>query len=102
MSDSKVTVVVAWAVETVVFDGRSYAADLGARPGVRKASEARACIWLNRASPADVECAKTYAAKENTKRSEGEGPISVFVYPTSEKNPLDRARREVLLGKVAA
>lgn len=95
MSKETKTIVVAWTVESRVFDGRPFAADLGARPGLKTIREGRACIWRNRGSEADVVKARAYAETENTKRGEGEGPILVFIYPTSEKEPLDRARREV-------
>ncbi len=87
-----VTIVVAWTVEEHVYDGKPYAADMGQRPGMRVERQGRAAVWLRQGTKADVRKAKEYAAKE----SGAERTMHVFVYPTTEQEPLERARRDVL------
>jgi len=87
----QVICVVAWTAEdfAVVRERR---ADLGERPELRAVTVGRAAMWLNRATPADVAKARDYA-----ERGTGDGtPMVVFTYPVTEKDPLGRARREVL------
>ena len=85
-------IVVAWAVEEHIYDGRPYAADLGQRPGMRVERRGHAVVWLRKGTKADVQKAKEYAAKE----SDAEQTMHVFVYPAHERFPLERARRDVL------
>ena len=80
-------IVIAWTVTEHVYDGRPYARDLGARPGMRQVRVGKACMWLNRGTTDDLKKAKAYAAVENA---------MVFCYPPSERAPLARARREAV------
>jgi hypothetical protein len=79
--------VVAWRT-TEVEVVRARRTDLGERPITRAVEVGHAAVWLNRATPADVEKARVFAAQEEGRR--------VFCYPTSERDPLGRARKEVL------
>jgi nitrous oxide reductase accessory protein NosL len=84
-----VTVVLAKAEQTALeptgrmvrFDGVNY------RPEMRAAWEAKALVWLRRASPADVEKARDYAKKEGYR---------VFTFDPKEREPLEKAREAVL------
>lgn len=51
------------------------------------APAARAAIWLNRGDKSDIAKARRHAEKEG---------YVVFTYPTSEKDPLGRAKREIM------
>ena len=82
------TIVIAWTEEQEVFDGQSFAADLGARPGMKSVRTAYAAVWLNKGNKADIAKAEMHAAENESRR--------VFVYPTSERKPLERARKEIL------
>lgn len=88
MRAPKVQIVVAWADVAMEWDGRPYARDMGARPGMRAVTIGKACMWLNRGTDGDVEKAKAYAATKPGYR--------VFVYPTSERDPLGRAKAAVV------
>lgn len=78
-------IVVAWLVDEVevVSSGRR---DIGERPTLRDVKVPRAVMWKSGGSEKDIEKAQIYAAKEG---------YQVFVYPTSERDPLGRARREI-------
>ena len=82
------TIVTAWSEEREVYDGKPFAKDLGVAPKMRKIVVPHAAMWMNRGGPSDVEKAKKYAEKEGHR---------VFLYPTSEKDPLGRARKDVLV-----
>lgn len=90
---NRTTIVLAWVLEDfeVVRERR---ADLGERPITRRVLVPKAAVWLKRGSAADVLRAQTYADKETGYK------IRVFTYPTNERDPLGRAKREVL-GKPA-
>ncbi len=81
----KLKIVIAWLVDEVevVSSGRR---DIGERPTFRDVKVPRAAMWTNKGTEQDVEKARVYAAKEG---------YQVFVYPTSERDPLGRARREI-------
>jgi hypothetical protein len=61
--------------------------DLGERHTFASVDRPVAMIWINAGDDADVERAQTYAAREG---------YQVFTYPTSEPEPLVRARLDVL------
>lgn len=90
---AKHKIVLAWVVEDfeVVGERRT---DLGERPKLRQVDVAKTVMWLNRGSDEDVKKAKAYAAKELNYE------IVVLTYPTAEKDPLGRAKKDVL--KMAA
>ena len=84
------TIVVAWTSEELVFDGRAFAADLGARAGTRTVRTAHAAVWKLRGTDADLGPARAFVGREY-------GPIGrVFSYPASERDPLGRARMSIL------
>lgn len=91
------TIVIAWVVEETVHDGRPYAHDLGQRPGTRVERVARAAIWLNKGTEADVVKARAYCENPTSRSStDPESARYAFIYPPTEKDPLGRARRDVL------
>lgn len=87
-----VTIVIAWAEKTAVLV-RLRRAELSERPEMREEMVGKAAVWLNRGTPADVQRARAFAATEG---------YSVFCYATTEKEPLARARRDVLRAAKAA
>lgn len=86
---TKQWVVIVWTETVQRYDGRPFAADLGARPGMVEITEARACVWLRGGSAKDVAKARAYLDEE---RPNGQ----VLCYPLSERDPLGRARAEAL------
>ena len=86
MAKNTVQCVIAWTEEdsVVVKERRS---DLGERPLMRSVKVARTALWLNRATPKDVEKARVYAAAEG---------YHVFTFPPSERDPRGAAARAVL------
>jgi len=88
----KQTIVVAWLVDDVEVDVKATQLrrlDLGERPVLRQVKMAKAAMWRNKGDDADLKKAHEYAA--------GEG-YRVFVYPTTERDPLGRARRDIKEG----
>lgn len=63
------------------FDGVNY------RPDWRLDWEARSAIWLNKGTRADAAKAAEYAAKDGW---------TVYTYPTTERDPLAKARRDAI------
>lgn len=82
----KVQVVVAWTTDEVEV-AQQRRTDLGERPILRDVKVPHAVMWLRRGGPTDIEKAETYARQEGYR---------VFTYPTSERDPLGRAKRDVL------
>lgn len=99
------TVVVAWADTdaVIVKQGR---VDIGERHTFKDVVIGKACIWKNVGEQSDVAKAFEYAAKENADETYEDGRyvtraetirrMYVFTYPTTEKDPLARARRDVV------
>lgn len=95
------TIVIAWTVRTSVHDGRPYAADLGQRPGMRTVWEPRACTWTLSGGTGELLKAGTFCARENRSMdSASETPRTVFSYPTSTRDPLGAARRDVMIKRM--
>ena len=86
MEPNAVQCVIAWTEDSAEFTGAPYRQDLGERPGMRPTVVAKAAMWENVATPASVEKARAYAAKQGYR---------VFTF-TGEKDPLGAARRAVL------
>jgi hypothetical protein len=86
-----VQIVLAWVTEDfrVVRERRR---DLGERPELEKFNVGKAAMWLNRGTDADVAKARAYARAE----SDSDKTIHVFVYPSSVKDPLGAAKKDVL------
>lgn len=59
-------------------------------PVVVPAKRATACVWLNEGTVDDEGKAATYAAKEGYR---------CFTFPTTEKDPLGRAREMAMAGR---
>lgn len=89
MAKAKKKIVLAWIVEDfkVVRERRR---DLGERPEMEAILVPKAVVWLNAGTDEDVEKAKVYAAKETDYQ------IAVFAYPTSEREPIERAKVDVM------
>jgi hypothetical protein len=85
-------IVIAWLNEEQEFDGEPYAKDLGARSGLRTVLRPVACVW----SRSDLN-KQLSAAKEHLRKERPDGAI--FVYPSSERDPLGRAKSEILIQK---
>ncbi len=86
--DPFVTIVLA-RIETeqkIVKHGRI---DLGERHTLADVQVPVAIRWLQSGSKADIRAAETYAAAKGYK---------VLTYPTTEPNPLDRARADIMKG----
>jgi hypothetical protein len=64
----------------------------------RSAPKALTAMWLNEGSAADIKAAKHYAATERP--PEGATWSGVFDYPSTEKDPLGRAKKDALLAFV--
>jgi len=82
-------VVIAWTETVWRYEGRPFAADLGALPGMVEVTEGRACVWLRDGTEVDVEEARAYLDKTHPDGW-------VICYPRTEKEPLIRARAEIL------
>jgi hypothetical protein len=89
----KFIIVLAWKAEDfkVIKPGQS---DIGIPAKIQKIEIGKSAIWLDRGSNEDLEKANSYA---NRPESIGGIPgTKVFTYPLSEKNPLERARKDIL------
>ena len=83
-------VVIAWTETVEVPDGTPVAVDLGVRRGFRSEVQAHVCMWLRKGEEADAVRARAYMASDYPETGR------VFTYPTSEQDPLGRARVDVL------
>lgn len=94
LADEPVTIVVAWTEDTqeIAPGQRPWRHDLGERPKLVQAKKAHAAMWRNRGGRADIDKAHAYSRKENPDTGK------VYVYPVTEKDPLGRARRDILAG----
>lgn len=95
---------VAWKVDSSdVVNHHLTRIDLGERHKTRPKVDGHAVMWVRRGTAVDVEKAESYARREaaeaakDPRSATGHGH-RVFVYPTTEKDPLGRARKEVLRG----
>lgn len=89
MAEAKMEIVLAWVVEDfeVVRERRR---DLGERPELKTIYVPRTVMWLNSGTEADVKKATDYATKEKDHK------VLVFTYPKSERDPLGRAKKDVM------
>ena len=92
--EKPVTIVVAWTEGTqeLAPGQKSWRHDLGERPKFVDVKKPHAAVWTNQGTAADVAKAHEYVRKTNP------GTGRVMVYPTTEKDPLGRARKDVLEG----
>jgi hypothetical protein len=81
----KRTIVLARLVDDVEVV-RQRRTDLGERPVTRAVKRAEALVWLLRGNPDDAEKARAFADREGWR---------VILYPTSEHDPLARAKAEL-------
>ncbi len=86
-----VTVVVAWTEDTqeIAPGQKTWRHDLGERPKLVDVKKPHAAMWVNAGSQADIASANRWIAKDHPDTGR------VFVYPTTESDPLGRARRNV-------
>lgn len=95
-------IVVAWISDDVkAVDPHLARVDLGERPKFRDVQVGKAVMWAHAGKEADVEKAQQWAQKEREDAARDPRYATghshrVFVYPSTEKDPLGRARREVL------
>lgn len=82
---SKVQVVLAKLVDDVEVVSAA-GVDLGRRAKTREIKRAVAMTWASKADAASVERARAWASSEG---------YTVFIYSTAERDPLERAKREV-------
>ncbi len=89
-----ITIVVAWTEDTqeIAPGQKTWRHDLGERPKFVDVKKAHAAMWLNEGTATDAAGARKYVKKDHPDSGR------VFVYPTTEKDPLGWARREVLVG----
>lgn len=83
-------VVIAWreqVMEPVEGTGR---ADLGMRPRMLARWESRALVWSRAGSQADAESARRHVEHERLHGG------TVCQYPSSEPDPIGRAKRDVM------
>jgi hypothetical protein len=85
------TIVLAWT-EVGAEVVRQRRVDLGESPIMREVIIPHAAVWLNKGTLLDVAKAQAYAARETDKA------IRVLTYPTTERDPLGRAKADVLKG----
>ena len=81
------TIVIAWTETEQHWDGEAFAADMGHIGGLVDVKVARACIWLNSGTAADIKRAKAYA------KTEGH---AVYTFSTKNGDPLGAAKRKAL------
>lgn len=86
------TIVIAWTEdEQEIAPGQKpWRHDLGERPKLVDVKKPRAVVWVNDGSDADAAKAREYVKKAHP------GTGQVFLYPTTEKDPLGKARRDVV------
>ena len=83
-------IVIAWVEEVRVWDGEDYAVDLGASAKFNTERKPRVVVWLKRGHLDDLDKARAHA--------EAHHPTGkAFSYTSLERDPLGRARREILL-----
>jgi len=94
-AEKPVTIVVAWTEDEqdLAPGQRPWRHDLGERPKLVDVKKPYAAMWRNSGTAVDVTKAQEYSRKENPKTGR------VMVYPTTEKDPLGRARKDVLAGR---
>jgi hypothetical protein len=94
-------IVLAWRSDgTEVVDPHMTRIDLGERHKSRNVVQPHAVMWLNKGTEQDVVKAEAHALKERT-QAEGDPYRTgyghrVFVYPSAERDPLGRARKDIL------
>jgi hypothetical protein len=82
-------IVLAWVVSDFIVTklGQS---DIGIPAKLAPVRVAKAAVWKSRGSIEDVYKARAHAAQQTDEH------VSVYCYPVTEKNPLDRAKKDAL------
>jgi hypothetical protein len=73
--------------------------DLGESPIMERFLKPVACMWLRRGTGADIDKANAYVrtlASDAIGQGIGNQRWSVLVYPTSERDPLGKAKAEIM------
>lgn len=87
-------IVIAWKTDDVEVVGTARV-DLGERHKTRPIVVAKAVMWSRKDSDKDLASAEAYAKNPPT-TTYPTYDYRVFVYPATERDPLERARRDVL------
>lgn len=87
-------IVIAWT-ETSSRPIRERRTDLGERPVMEDFEQPFSVMWLGEGDEDDVERARNYA-DEMRENDHYKNKVKVFTYPVSERDPLERARCEIL------
>lgn len=91
----KMSIVLAWATQTaLVPTGRQVERDRNYFPEFRAEWEGKAAMWKRRGTFADLAKAWDHCHKENATNSDYQ--MTVYVYPTVERDPLGKARAAVV------
>jgi hypothetical protein len=90
--DSTITVVAAWTDDTqeIAPGQKMWRHDMGERPKFVDVKKPHSVIWANNGVEADITRAQAWVSKSYPDTGR------VFVYPVTEKDPLGRARHEIL------
>jgi hypothetical protein len=88
----KITIVTAWTEDTqeIAPGQKPWRHDLGERPRFVDTKKAHAAMWLNQGTRSDLDKANAWVTREYPDSGHA------FAYPTTESDPLGRARREIL------
>jgi hypothetical protein len=82
------TIVVAWITKTgMEKTGRTVMRDLNYFPEFKATWEGKAAMWKNKGTPEDLAKAKSYASSQGYR---------VYTFPTSEGDPLGKAKAMAL------
>jgi hypothetical protein len=83
----KFKIVLGW-VTTELEVVRARRTDLGELPDLKQVLVPKAVVWVNKGSEKDLEKAHSYA------KAQKDRTVLVFTYPKTEKDPLERAKKE--------
>lgn len=86
-------IIVAWTEDAEEYDGKPYAADLGNRPTTKQVKKAFSATWKRDGAPEDIAKALSFMKRDHPDTGR------VYTYDKGEKDPLGRARKDILSGK---
>ena len=88
-----IQIVLAWTdMSGLEATGRQIVKDMNYFPEFKPCVKAHAAMWLSKGTEADIE-----KARRHLESIKGDYlSARVFVYPREEKQPLERARKEIL------
>ena len=89
-------IAIAWPEETseLAQAPGSWRWDLGQLPKMRNVVIAKALVWTNKGDADDLAKAEAFARRPDS--AGGHDGSRVFVYPTSERDPIGRAKADLL------